>query len=117
MNIVTVTSRQTIFDIAIEKYGSVDDVFKLFADDNTVMEYKTKIDESGNEINVGLGLMSNLTPGQKISIKSDPSNEPIVNYYAKRKLRSLTGYQYENTPQEITTPDFNPFDFNPDDFN
>jgi hypothetical protein len=117
MKVITVLNRQTIFDIAIQEYGSVEAIFKVLADDKTVMNYQEITDAGGFVIQVPLGLMSNLTPGQKIKIVSGPTNLTVLDYYTKKQYKPVTNYQYDQTELLVDIPDFNELDFNPSDFN
>lgn len=89
---VTVLSRQTIYDIAVQEYGSTEGVIQLIKD------------------NPELNLVNNLYAGQLLKINAGPVNKLVADYFKSNDLHPAT--------QIITTSnggDFNN-DFN-NDFN
>ncbi|HLP51241.1 MAG TPA: hypothetical protein VK154_10185 [Chitinophagales bacterium] len=66
---------QTIYDVAIENYGSAEGVFALMADNPDVIP----------------DLNTTLPPGSKLQIKSPPVNEEMHQYLTGNKLRIATG--------------------------
>lgn len=63
---VKVLDRQTIWDIAIQEYGSIDGAFKILND------------------NPNLDLATNLIPNTLILINSSPINKDVVNYLVEK---------------------------------
>jgi hypothetical protein len=111
MEVIIVIERQTIFDLAIQKYGSVEAVFQLLEDDPSVNEI-VEIDGVQYE----MGLMSNLTPGQIVKIKSGAIDSNILEHYKRNNLIPISSIVFDYVPLDSVTPDFNQFDFNPEDF-
>lgn len=66
---------QTIYDVAIENYGSAEGVFALMADNPDVIPDLNMI----------------LPPGSKLQIKTPPVNEEMYQYLKGNKLRIATG--------------------------
>lgn len=66
---------QTIYDVAIENYGSAEGVFALMADNPDVIP----------------DLNTTLLPGSKLQIISPPVNEEMQQYLKGNKLRIATG--------------------------
>lgn len=64
-NKITALERQSIWDIALQEYGSTDGVFQLIKD------------------NPGLELDTILVPGQKLFIVSTPIDEQVVSAYRR----------------------------------
>jgi hypothetical protein len=116
MRIITVVNRQSILDIAIQEYGSVEGVFNLLADDKTINESISYTDQAGFQVKENLGLMSNLFGGQKIRINSEPVDLPIYNFFQKRNLKPVTDFNYSNEQLIPRIPDHNSFDYNPLDY-
>jgi hypothetical protein len=90
MKQVIVQERQTIWDLAIQEYGSVMGVRELMKDNPQITSY-----------------LDNPPTGSIIVVKSAPVDEKITKYYADNDLK----------PVSLTGTDFNPEDFNPEDFN
>jgi hypothetical protein len=65
---VIVKERQTIWDLAIQEYGSVDGAFKILAD------------------NLGIDLETDLVPNSILLINSDPINKDVVNYLVEKSI-------------------------------
>jgi hypothetical protein len=74
MKIVTIVQGQSIWDIAIQEYGSVTSVFDFIADNGFAD-----------------GLNTLLTPGQKVKIISAPSDKGVLQYFQTNKLRVVGG--------------------------
>ena len=72
---ITVQERQTIFDIAIQEYGSVEGVFLLWKDNPDKIPSFTQ----------------QLVPGTKLNIISPPINQAIVGYYEKNTIKPASG--------------------------
>ena len=90
---LTVLNGQTLEDIAIQAYGSIDGVGKIVQD------------------NSGLSWDSELSTGQIIFIEKDYYiNKDVVNYLKARDIKPATGSEYVLL---IQTGDFNN-DFNQD---
>lgn len=89
MKQIIVDNRQTIWDIAIQEYGSVMGAALLIKD---------------NELP---GYMPSLMPGQVLLIKSAPVDATIAKYYADRQLKPVSAQG-----NDFLVPDFNEDDFN-----
>jgi len=87
---------QTIFDVAIQFYGSIDGVFLLFNDNP--------------QLN---GLDTILNASQKLKIKSEPINAEVVNYFTKNGIVPSSEVDDLNEFEIIGTGDHNN-DFNND---
>ena len=72
MKTITVQDRQTIWDIAMQEYGSVEGVFELIDD------------------NPGLTIDSNLTGGQLLKIKSAPVDIATLNYMQQNGIKPVS---------------------------
>jgi hypothetical protein len=116
MKTVVVENRQTLLDIAIQEFGSVEGIFLVLADDKTANQYQEVVDNAGFTIQVSLGIMSNLIAGQQIKLKSSPINLPIANYYAKRNIKPITNYEFSIDEASSLLRDHNQFDYNPLDY-
>lgn len=116
MKTVIVETRQTLLDIAIQEFGSVEGIFQILLDDKTANQFEEFVDNAGFTIEFPLGIMSNLIAGQKIKIKSSPINLPIANYYVKRNLKPITNYEFTSDEESSLLRDHNPFDYNPLDY-
>lgn len=90
---ITVQGNQSNWDVALQEYGSVEGLFLLLED------------------NPGLTVDSELTPGQKLIIKSPPINADVVGYYAKKTIKITTIDPAFPIPGADNNDDFN------DDFN
>lgn len=90
MKQVVVQDRQTIYDIAIQEYGSVMGLALLFKDNPSIN-----------------GFTATLATGSIVVIKSAPIDEKAVKYYVQNDIK----------PVSLTGNDFNPSDFNESDFN
>lgn len=71
---VQILDRQTIWDIAIQEYGSVDGVFKLMNDNPEKVP----------------SLDANLIPGDFLKILSGPTDNVNLDYYRKNNLHPVT---------------------------
>lgn len=78
-------NRQSIFDIALQEYGSIEGVQLLIADNPTI------------DIN------TELQPGTKLLIKSSAIDQGIVNYYSTNKIKPAT---HTTMPLTATEADF-----------
>lgn len=71
MRIIEVQHGQSIWDIALQEYGSVEAVFTLISDNPDVL---TDLDVD-------------LMPGQKLLIKGEPVNRDVVNFYTAEGVK------------------------------
>jgi len=69
---ITVLDGQTIWDIAIQHYGSIEGVFQIIKD------------------NEGVDLKKGVNVGQLIKILAEPINKPIVDYYSDNNLKPVS---------------------------
>ncbi len=96
MSQMIVTEGQSLIDVAIQEYGSVEALFDL-ADAN------------------GLAITDLLTPGQVLAVPSSAAAVPsLVSYFRARAQRINTGAPVP--PLILLRRDFNPFDFQTIDF-
>lgn len=116
MRVVTVANRQNLLDIAIQEYGSVEALFLILDDDKTVNQQVEITDEGGATYMEGLGIMSNLTGGQKISIKSAPVDLATYNFYQKQGFKPITDLEFTLPDGFTSIHDHNPFHYNPEDY-
>lgn len=72
--VITVLKEQTIWDIAVQEYGSAEGVFQLMEDNPEVT-----------------GLDAVLTVGQLLKIKTAPLEQSILNFYQDNDLHPVTG--------------------------
>lgn len=94
MGKLVVIEQQSMLDVAIQQYGSVEGMVNLI-NDNT---------------DLGLTLNSNLTPGLKLNITNDAVDVDIVNYFKRKQLLIATkGTQVAG--------DFDANDFDENEFN
>lgn len=71
---ITVDNNQSIWDIAIQYYGSVDGVQQLMIDNPTTINFNDPI-----------------VPGTKLIIRDEfVKNKPIVDYFTKKGLNLAT---------------------------
>jgi len=91
-----VESKQTIYDVAAQKYGNIDGVWLLF-NDNPDLD----------------GLVTVLVPGQVLKIKSDPIDANVVEYFKKNNVASASEVDDIDSYDLDTYEDFNN-DFNLD---
>ena len=94
-----VESNQTIYDVGLQKYGSIDGVFLLLTDNPQLP-----------------GLDTILIAGQKLKIKSDPIDGDVVNYYTKNAIVPATEVTDIDEFEIITDGDFDLDDFDENDF-
>lgn len=73
MRNINVKGGQTIFDVALQEYGSAEGVIKLLED------------------NPSLSLESVLVPGASLTITQEPDKAEIVNYYSKFNHSVISG--------------------------
>jgi len=92
MGSVIVIEQQSIFDIAIQQYGSVEGVVQLM-DDNTNLTFN-----------------SNIIPGQNLIVSDEAIDVDIVNYFRKKQLKVAT-------KGNKVGGDFDENDFDENDFN
>ena len=91
---IVVKGRQTLWDIAIQEYGSIEGVEQLIADNPGLVDYE-----------------SNLVAGTLLKVKSDAVDKDVVDFFTKNELEPISALDGENN----TGGDFNN-DFN-NDFN
>jgi hypothetical protein len=72
VKVVTVLDRQTIWDIAIREYGSVEGVFTIMED------------------NEGIDLVAPLVVGSLLKINKAPINKPVVDYFYNKNLHPIS---------------------------
>lgn len=72
VKVVTVLDRQTIWDISIREYGSVEGVFDIMAD------------------NEGIDLVTPLVVGSLLKINKAPINKPVVDYFYNKGLHPIS---------------------------
>lgn len=92
MDKIVVIEQQSIIDIAIQQYGSVDGIVNIIND------------------NPGLGFNSNLTPGLKLNVTEDAQDKDIVDYFRRKQLKIATR-------GTSVVGDFDDNDFDSNDFN
>lgn len=92
MDSVVVIEQQSILDIAIQQYGSVEGVVNLITD------------------NANLTFNSNITPGLKLVVSNEAIDTDIVNYFRRKQLKIAT----KGTK---VGGDFDENDFDENDFN
>jgi len=92
MGSVIVIEQQSIFDIAIQQYGSVEGVVHLMND------------------NPNLTFNSNIIPGQNLILNDEAIDADIVNYFRQKQLKIAT----KGTK---VGGDFDENDFDENDFN
>jgi len=73
MNNLTTYANQSVFDIALQAYGSVAGVFELL------------------KANAGLELDSHIAPGTVLQVPGEPVNQEVVDYYIKNNIKPATG--------------------------
>lgn len=71
-NIITMPD-QSVFDIAIQEYGSIEGVFNLL------------------RANPELEFDSNIQPGTVLKIEGEPVKQTIVDFYRNNKIQLATG--------------------------
>lgn len=69
MKLVTTLEQQTVFDLALQEYGSAEAVFDLLLDNST------------------LTLDTELISGRKLVISRDPSEVNVVNNYIDNSIK------------------------------
>lgn len=89
MRIIKALPRQTIWDIAIQEYGSVMGA-SFIVKDNNLNGYTTTI-----------------VPGQVLKINNAPIDAANVRYYRERNIKPVS-----QSANDFLVPDFNPEDFN-----
>lgn len=93
---VKVEPGQTIYDILLQEYGSLD-ALELLLKDNPRL----------NNLEV-----PSLPPGMEIEISGKPLNASVVNHYRENGIKPASG-----DPQDFMEIDFNTEDFDNEDFN
>ena len=73
MNNLTTYNNQSVFDIALQAYGSIEGVFELL------------------KANAGLELDSHIAPGTVLQVTGEPVNKDVVDYYKKNNIKPATG--------------------------
>ncbi len=73
MNNLTTYADQSVFDIALQAYGSVEGVFDIL------------------KANAGLQLDSHIAPGTILQLPGDVVKQEIVDYYKKNNIKPATG--------------------------
>lgn len=76
---ITVLERQTIWDVAIQEYGSAQAVFQLLIDNNKIID-----------------LNADITAGEALKIKSDAIEVKIQREFEARHYKPITGEIDEN---------------------
>lgn len=76
---VIVLNKQTIYDIAVQEYGSVEGVIQIIKD------------------NAGVNLQTGLATGQILKITAAPINKAVVNYFTNNNLKPVSGETNEIT--------------------
>ena len=71
---VITQAKQTIWDIAMQEYGSVEQVFQLMADNPEVVP----------------NLATNLAAGQLTVIRNPPVNSPVLDYMKRNKIKPVS---------------------------
>lgn len=92
MSKVNVADGQTLWDIALQEYGSVEGVFILMAENPFV----------GN-------INQELEPGIQLNVKSEPIAKDVKSYYQRNRVHPTSGSNLEII-------DFDREDFDPEDF-
>lgn len=93
MKYLNIDAGQTLFDIALQAYGTTEALFTGLLTDNPT-----------------LNLNSNLTPGQVLNIKTPPNSPQVTNYFKARNQKINTGDPQQDTGAEFNTnfsTDFN----------
>lgn len=80
---ITVQDGQSIYDIALQEYGSVEGVFHICED------------------NEGVNLEDELQTGQQLLIAHEPIDAQVVEYYRRKGLKPSNG---TTEPAEYTPP-------------
>jgi len=73
MSNITTYQHQSVFDLAIQEYGSIEGVFDLLA------------------ANLGLEFDSDIVSGTELKIDGEIINQDIVDYYKKYNIKPATG--------------------------
>ena len=73
MSKVTTYADQSVFDIALQEYGSVEGVFDILG------------------ANAGLQLDSHIAPGTLLQLPGIPVKQAVVDYYKKNNIKPATG--------------------------
>lgn len=94
MRSVVAHRNQSLLDIAIQEYGSVEAVVDIAMEND-------------------LSITDPLTPGQVILIPGDPIDSDIVTYYANRNIKPATAISELEQPMSII---FEPGIFAPEIF-
>jgi hypothetical protein len=71
---VTVQNKQTVFDIAIQEYGSAEGCFLLMADNPDKITHLTM----------------DLVPGTILKIISEPVNKPVASYMRTNNIQPVS---------------------------
>lgn len=82
MKKVVIAQSQTIYDIAIQEYGSVDAVFSLAADNPTVV---TNLNDA-------------LAPGTTVYIKTPATDPKVLKFFTDNKIQPATGQNVVRVP-------------------
>lgn len=96
---IIVESKQTIYDIAKQYYGSADAIFLLFKDNPELV-----------------GLNTVLYAGQLLRITSPAIDADVVEFYAKNNITSATEVDDINEYELPNVGDFDENDFDENDF-
>ncbi len=70
---IIVQDRQSIWDVTLREYGSVEGVFQFLADNP----------------NANLGFVSQPVPGTKVKVISEPVDKNVVDSFQHSGIRSL----------------------------
>ncbi len=71
-NSIEVEAGQSLFDIAVQEYGSIEGLFHLTQDNN-------------------LSLTEELEPAKSISVRTEASKQNVVDFFKGRNLKPATG--------------------------
>lgn len=93
MNNVTAYKDQSVFDIALQEYGSIEGVFDLLAG------------------NPGLEFDNTFEPGTVLKLEGDIINQEVVDYYTKNNIKPATSIEgleeYSNKKNDMITKTYN----------
>ena len=85
MNTITVIKHQSLFDIAIQTYGTIEGIFSLCLEND-------------------IAITDELEPGRVLNVpKFDGANNEIVEYYKARNIKPATGITQQEA--ETTIPE------------
>lgn len=83
MRRIKVGNNQSIWDIAIQEYGSYDAVKQLMIDNPTKCDFENSI-----------------APGTELMITQEPLNKSIFNYLAAKGIKPSTAVEVEAEPSD-----------------